>query len=744
MQYKYHFLWVLFLLFMQTEVWSEPLKIGVLAKRGSDVAHQKWDATADYLSQNLKDHEFIIKPLSFDEVQAAVTQQKIDFLLANPSVYIEMEVQYGISRIATLKNIGPGGAFTHFGGVIFARADRNDISTIKDLKKGHSFMAVSEKSLGGFQLAWNELKNAGIDPYNDFSELLFRSKHDSVVYAVLNGQVDVGTVRTDTLERMAAGGLINIDDFKIIGEKRTHENSTFPYHYSTILTPEWPFAKLAHVSDGLAQIVAIELMKIPVDSEAAINGKNEGWTVPQNYQPIRNLLMNLKIGPFREYGQLTINKIIRKYWPTILLSAIVFLALMTLLYYILKTNRKLHHSRERLAQEVDERLIIEERLSHSHTILSEKNKQNSLTLERLQRVEKSYELNSVLVTSSNSQELLQKALNQLIELTDGLLGAIYLLDENTALLEVTALHGMSESAFDLSNSLPAQALTERKIKHYKESSGDVMLRTETGIGEIACREILIMPLYINQLSLGVITLGSFSGFPDDDLPLLGHMANQISILLNNVLIKEKLDHNHRQLKLEKQAKDKLLDKLKYMANHDELTHLPNRRLFYELYLKTLQHAHREGVKTAILYMDLNAFKQINDTFGHAIGDRVLVDFVQIVQSMIRQNDLFARIGGDEFILVLSNIYSRDNIETILTNIEKKIIQIEAYIGQDIPFGVSTGVLICGPNQLDPETLIKQSDKLMYKAKFSKDASYFIHDISRPMEINAAVKGRVEK
>ena len=549
-QFKIYWKYIAFCIILLTfhgESWAEQLKIGVLAKRGAEMAHQKWDATAVYLTNHLKDQEFIITPLDFEDIQLAVVQNRIDFLLANPSIYVEMEVKYGVSRLVTLKNKGPVEAHTAFGGVIITKKDRNDIDTIKDLKKGYSFMAVQETSLGGFQLAWNELKKVGVDPYKDFTELLFRGKHDLVVYAVLNGEVDVGTVRTDTLERMSEEGSINLNDFKIIGAKFSND---FPYQHSTILVPEWPLAKLTHIPDNLAQQVAIALMEMPVDSEAAIKGKNEGWTVPLNYQPIRNLLINLHIGPFRKYGQLTFYKLIYQYWPMILASFVIFLLLITALYYILQTNRKLNRSHNKLSKEIEDRLQIEQRLNDSYAVLKQQIAQYEATLERLKRIEKYHELTSLLITYLKPKKLLQEAINQIVELSDSLIGAVYSYDKETKLLEPSVFHGIDENALKsivLSNSLPNQALKERKIKRYNIAAGDVKIKVQTGLGEILCQEILILPLHAKDLPLGVIVLGSLSDFPVEDLPFFGHMADQISVLLDNALVVQKLDERTHEL-----------------------------------------------------------------------------------------------------------------------------------------------------------------------------------------------------
>jgi ABC-type phosphate/phosphonate transport system substrate-binding protein len=92
-----------------------------------------------------------------------------------------------------------------------------DIQHLRDLK-GKSFMAVEETSFGGWLMAWREMKEAGLDPYSDFSSLQFGGTHDAVVYAGRDAKVDAGTVRTDTLERMQLEGKINPDDFHVIHE----------------------------------------------------------------------------------------------------------------------------------------------------------------------------------------------------------------------------------------------------------------------------------------------------------------------------------------------------------------------------------------------------------------------------------------------------------------------------------------------------------------------------------------------
>ena len=102
--------------------------------------------------------------------------------------------------------------------VALTSEENEDINSAKDLS-GKTFMAVKKSSFGGWQMAYMELLGQDIDPFKDFSKLEFGGKHDNVVLAVQNGAVDAGTVRTDTLERMAATGMIEMSEFKIISSK---------------------------------------------------------------------------------------------------------------------------------------------------------------------------------------------------------------------------------------------------------------------------------------------------------------------------------------------------------------------------------------------------------------------------------------------------------------------------------------------------------------------------------------------
>jgi len=196
--------------------------IGVLAKRGRERALKKWQPMALYLNENIPQFSFEIVPLDFSDVHRAVAREEIEFLITNSGYYVELETEFGISRIATLKNLLNTTEKNVFGGVIFTRVDRNDINVISDLNN-RTFLAVDRQSFGGWQMAWRELHDQGLRPWHDL-EVSFLGTHDAVVYGVLEGKGDAGTVRTDTMERMAGESGLDLSLLKIIHSRADRES----------------------------------------------------------------------------------------------------------------------------------------------------------------------------------------------------------------------------------------------------------------------------------------------------------------------------------------------------------------------------------------------------------------------------------------------------------------------------------------------------------------------------------------
>ncbi len=328
----------------------QEIRIGVLSHRGTDLTLEHWQPTADYLTSVLEGYRFEIVPLPFSRITEFVEMEFVDFILVNPGIYVALEVRQGISRLATLNNREGALSLNQFGSVIFTRQEQQDIHHLADLA-GKSFLAVDEASLGGFEMAWDELLRQGVDPYHDFAQLDFAGDHDSVVMAVLLGQVDAGTVRTSILERMAAEGLIDLNQFKVLNPRPTDR---FPLLHSTDLYPEWPFSKVSHTPNDLAQQVAVALLNMPPEHPAALAGNYAGWTVPLDYQPVHELFRRLKLPPYEQ--DFTLRDVVQRYLFWIVAGLVLLLLFASLLYRIWGLNRQLR--RAKVSLEAQHLLIL--------------------------------------------------------------------------------------------------------------------------------------------------------------------------------------------------------------------------------------------------------------------------------------------------------------------------------------------------------------------------------------------------
>jgi diguanylate cyclase (GGDEF)-like protein/PAS domain S-box-containing protein len=780
--------------------------IGVLAKRGVVVAEKSWGATADYLSRKIPGYHFQVVPLGFDDIIPAVEMQQIDFVLANPSFYIELEEKYNVTRIATLNNRVGNLVASQFGGVIFSLAGPNEITRLTDLR-GKRLMAVEETSLGGFHMAWGIFKEQGIDPYKSL-DLSFGGTHDAVVYAVLDGRVDAGTVRTDTLERMSEEGLIAIDEFRVIAAV-DNEGSNFPFLRSTPLYPEWPFASVTSVGRGLSSTVAIALMQMPSDSQAAIDSKSAGWGVPLNYQPVHELLKRLQIGPYQDYGRITYRDVFNLYWIWFVLGLMAFAFLGAAISYVTHLNNQLKISREKISAAKD---FLEQRVRERTQALANTNS----------------DLEQEIQERSKVQQLLQKVSEENRLLLDSAGEGIFGVDVKGRLTFINpvalALLGRTRQEL-LGDSM-------HSLTHYKKENGDfypehecpiysvlTSRKTEKVRDDVFWRkdgssfpvEYTSTPIIENNQVIGVVVVFKDRTEQKKMEQKLRQAAVVFETTAEGILVSdcnnritmvnpaftaitgyteaevlgqhpdvlnsgyhperyyqemwEKLsteDHWSGEIWNRKKSGEiypewlsinvvrdqggKISNyiavfsdistikdsekQLEYLAHHDPLTKLPNRLLLQDRLSHAIKSAHRNKSRVAVLFLDLDNFKTINDTMGHHVGDILLGDVAERLQECLREEDTVARFGGDEFIIILEQIPDVARV----TNVADKILSAinKPYPHKDRVLSISTsiGISIYPDDGDNSETLIKRADAAMYSAKQQGRNRYAFHETAQ--------------
>ena len=165
------------------------------------------------------------------------------------------------------------------------------------------------------------------------------------------------------------------------------------------------------------------------------------------------------------------------------------------------------------------------------------------------------------------------------------------------------------------------------------------------------------------------------------------------------------------------------DRLSHMARHDFLTDLPNRAAFVEELARTIASARRDGKSFAVLYLDLDHFKDVNDTLGHPVGDLLLQAVAQRLQASIRETDTLARFGGDEFALINSGIGEPGDAVVLADKVLRTLSEPFLIQGNEIRSGASIGIAIYGLDASDAEALLSSSDVALYRAKAEGRGTY---------------------
>jgi diguanylate cyclase (GGDEF)-like protein len=237
--------------------------------------------------------------------------------------------------------------------------------------------------------------------------------------------------------------------------------------------------------------------------------------------------------------------------------------------------------------------------------------------------------------------------------------------------------------------------------------------------------IVCMPLPIEDKVIGALMVQSYraSAYSASHLQFLQALAPYVAIAVENSLIHDRLEDLNKELSDEKRRLERATMKISHLANHDTLTGLPNRRLLFELLSKAIESAKRLGTGVAVTFIDLDDFKPVNDQYGHAAGDAALVAMAERMKSLLRASDIVARVGGDEFITVMTNIKTRSDAERIVRKLLEGMEKPLQFAGNCCSLGLSMGIAMFPEDGDSIEQLINKADAAMYFVKHKAKHAY---------------------
>ncbi|KIF82757.1 diguanylate cyclase domain-containing protein [Noviherbaspirillum autotrophicum] len=215
---------------------------------------------------------------------------------------------------------------------------------------------------------------------------------------------------------------------------------------------------------------------------------------------------------------------------------------------------------------------------------------------------------------------------------------------------------------------------------------------------------LVMPLITQNETIGALILKSLPGttYSDKEKGLLQFVSAQVATAME---------------------RKRLSVELLRAARHDELTGLPNRRLFQDRMASALARCKRKQGRIALLYLDIDDFKQVNDSLGHAAGDVLLQEVAQRITHCVREEDTVARLGGDEFVVLLEDVRTADDVMLVADKIRHAIRQPIHVDGFALKTRTSIGTALYPEHGMEAEELLKQADKAMYLDKKFKARTF---------------------
>ncbi len=609
---------------------AQTVKIGILAFRPKPETLQQWSPLAKQLKRAMPQHDFIIEAYHYPELEKAVSEKQVDFVLTNPGHFVLLSRRLGVSApLATLIVTDNGVPLSSFGGVIFTRAARTDLQQLTDLRR-KQLVVPDLGSFGAYQAQAYEFALAGIKLPDDAVIRIVGMPQDNVIKAVLNGSGDAGFVRTGVLEAMAREGKLELSQIRILNQKHI---DNYPLLLSTRLYPEWPFAALPHADQNIARRVAAVLFELEDDPAVARSMGIHGFSTPSDYSPVEELLRELRLPPFDSTPKFTPHDVWTRYYWQSMTAVAASLVILLLSTGLLLTNRRLKTKRLKLENEVRFRHGLLDALGEG--VFG--------------------------VDADGKCSFINPAALKMLGFTED---EVINNDQHTMFHH----HHPDGTPYPAQDCPVHLSLADDKTR----SSEDWFWRKD---GTSFPVTITVSPNLIDEGQKGAVVV-----FHD--------------------ITERKLSDEH----------------MRHLAQHDTLTDLPNRAMLNDRLHQALAYAKRDNQSVALLFIDLDRFKPVNDTFGHVVGDWLLKQVAIRVTGCVRESDTVARVGGDEFVVLLRIINSLDDAMTVAENIRSALGQPFNLAQQSLDISCCVGIALYPQHAANETEMMEFADIAMYQAK----------------------------
>lgn len=664
--------WLLLQSTKLTEASETYLNLGILALRPKPQMQQTWQPFADYLSAQLPGYRVQLHLLDHQEMLAAIQQRQLDFVLTNPSHYIVLRQKNGFSgSLATMIPKEGSRPLDSFGGTIFTRSNRNDIRGLQDTKgKRIACVGTGAGTFGGFQAQALELHRARIT-LKPQQLMITGMPQDRVILAVVDGKADVGFIRTGLIEQFEREGRIPVGSLKILHRQNLPD---FPFASSTRLYPEWPFVALPHVNARLAAKVAATLLSIEPGSPPLVAAGIHGFAIPSDYLPVEELLRELRMPPFDETPPFSITDVWQRYriWIISLMLAIA-VGMQRHLRQV-AANYKL----EAVLNELEEQ---QSRLSLANNAAESANRALRLLSAS----------NQTLLRSTDEEEQLFQVCRIAVEI--GSYSAAWvglaLHDDEKAIIPL-AWFGIEDGMLDRARMSWGSGVRGASTMGMAIRTGTIQLCQD--ILSTLClapwheyartlnfQSAIALPLTVHGEVIGALAIYAAEphAFQQDEVKLLHELACDLSFGIQTIRMRR--------------AHEKTQAHVRQLAYYDRLTGLPNQFMFMEQLSRTIAAASVEGQSFVLLLLDLSHLHEINETYGHSLGDQVLLRVAQQLEEGCGRDRFVARFGGD-FAVVCPGSDQAEAIslaQTILTSVTAPF-----YLsGQRLTIGGSIGLVL---------------------------------------------------